>query len=514
MSVEHLGFEAVIGLEIHAQLSTQSKLFCRCPASFGAEANINTCPVCVGHPGALPVLNSEAVDMAILAGLALNCQINKTSVFARKNYFYPDLPKGYQISQFDQPICGEGYIDIEYTSSSGESETLLQKRISIERIHIEEDAGQSQHVTGATLVNLNRAATPLIEIVSKPNMFSAQEAGAYMRAVRNILMYVGVNDGNLQEGNLRCDANVSVRKTGDTKLGTRAEIKNVNSFRFLEKAVEYEILRQVQVVVSGSRVVQETRGYDAAKNVTYSMRSKEDAHDYRYFPEPDLHPLRVTEERISKVAKRLVELPAEKYTRYVNDMKIAPAAARTITSLKLIADYFEEVVSLCANQKTDAKTVANWVSGEVLRVMGTSVQEPGDSTEDTAEGSTDSTTKTHSIIPVKASSLAGLINLVSAGVINNNTAKAVFEEMLSSGQEAQTIVQAKGLAQVSDEGAIGASIDKVLAGCASQVAEYKSGKEKVYGFLVGQVMRELKGKGNPSLINDILRKKSLTKTRN
>jgi aspartyl-tRNA(Asn)/glutamyl-tRNA(Gln) amidotransferase subunit B len=490
MPFNHPEFEAVIGLEIHAQLTTTRKLFCFCSTAYGADANQNTCPVCTAQPGALPVLNQDAIDLAILAGLALNCSINRKSVFSRKNYFYPDLPKGYQISQYDQPLCSGGYVE----TFVGESPV----RVNIERIHVEEDAGQSQHHHYGTLINLNRASTPLIEIVSRPEIYGAEEAAAYMREVKNILVYVGVNDGNLQEGSLRCDANVSIRPKGQRALGTRTEIKNVNSFRFLEKAIDYEIARQIQVVVAGGRIVQETRGYDSGKNVTYSMRSKEDAHDYRYFPEPDLLPLFIEQSRIEKISSRMIELPQARASRYAKQHDLPLPVAATITASRAMADYYDGVVSLVS----DGKLVANWVVGPVLRAMKDRM-----ATEAVDGEATDRESSADPSGLLAAARLAQLLNLIKSGAINNNIAKTVFEELLKSPLSAEEIVNQKGLGQVSDQSVINKAIDYVLMRCADQVAEYRSGKEKVFGFLVGQVMRELKGKANPTIINDILKKK-------
>ncbi len=475
-------FESVIGLEIHAQLATGAKLFCRCPVDVRAEPNDNLCPVCGGHPGALPVLNSEALDMAVLAGLALGCRINRRSVFARKNYFYPDLPKGYQISQMDEPLCSDGTIEIEASTGS--------RKVRIQRVHMEEDAGKSVHQSGSTLVNLNRACTPLIEIVSHPDLRTPEECAAYMRKVRLILMYVGVNDGNLQEGNLRCDANVSVRPAGSTTLGTRAEIKNVNSFRFLEKAVEYEINRQVELVKTGGKVVLETRGYDSGKNTTHSLRSKEEAHDYRYFPEPDLTTVVVEEAHVATVRAKLVELPDAKKARYVSQWGIPAADAAVLTSSRALADYFE----VAADASGEPRAAAHWVMGELLRLM--------------KSDDTESDVGSHlSAVKARPQALGALIGLVKAGVISNTAAKAVFEEMFATGRDPDAIVQEKGMAQVSDTGAIEKALDEMLAANAAQVAEYRAGKDKVFGFLVGQAMRAMKGKGNPAVINDLLKKK-------
>lgn len=470
-------FESVIGLEVHAQLMTKSKLFCPCSTQFNAPANANVCPICSGHPGTLPVLNPKAVEFALRAALALNCRVNLTSIFARKNYFYPDLPKGYQITQFDKPICESGYLDIELTSAP-------VKRVGITRIHMEEDAGKSVHMHGYSLVNLNRAATPLIEIVSEPDLRSAEEAGAYLRKLRAILMYLEVCDGNMQEGSLRCDANVSVRPVGEAKLGTRAEIKNVNSFRFLEKAIEYEINRQIQLVQSGGKVVQETRTYDSGKGVTISMRGKEEAHDYRYFPEPDLIPLCVNEKQLVKTRENLPELPDQKRDRYVKDMGIPIYDAAVITSSKRMALFFEETVAHC----NEPKTAANWVMGEMLRLLKSDEREIDDLT-------------------MKPVDFGALIKMIKSGTISNTIAKTVFEEMYKTGRDPESIIKEKGLVQISDTSAILSAIETIVAANLGQVAEYKAGKEKVFGFFVGQVMKAMAGKANPNVVNELLKKR-------
>ena len=470
-------FESVIGLEVHAQLMTKSKLFCPCSTQFNAPANANVCHICSGHPGTLPVINPKAVEFALRAALALNCRVNLTSVFARKNYFYPDLPKGFQITQFDLPICENGHLDIEMASGT-------VKRVGITRIHIEEDAGKSVHMHGYSLVNLNRAATPLIEIVSQPDLRTAEEAGAYMRKLRAILMYLEVCDGNMQEGSLRCDANVSVRPIGQAKLGTRAEIKNVNSFRFLEKAIEYEINRQIQLVQSGGKVVQETRTYDSGKGVTTSMRGKEEAHDYRYFPEPDLIPLRVTEKQLVKTRETLPELPDQKRDRYVKELGIPHYDAAVITSSKRMARFFEETVAHC----NEPKTASNWVMGEMLRLLKSDEREIDDLT-------------------MKPADFGALIKMIKSGTISNTIAKTVFEEMYKTGRDPESITKEKGLVQISDTSAILSAIDSIIAANASQAAEYKAGKEKVFGFFVGQVMRAMAGKANPNVVNELLKKR-------
>lgn len=461
-------FEPVIGLEVHAQLMTRSKLFCGCSTEFNAPANSNVCPICSGHPGTLPVINAKAVEFAIRAALATNCQINLKSVFARKNYFYPDLPKGYQISQYDQPLAVEGRLD----------------RIGIARIHIEEDAGKSVHMTGYSLVNLNRAATPLIEIVSKPEITSPEEAGAYLRKLRAVLMYIGVCDGNMQEGSLRCDANVSVKPKGARELGTRTEIKNVNSFRFVEKAIEYEINRQIQLIQSGGKVVQETRTYDSGRNVTASMRGKEEAHDYRYFPEPDLIPLMIRDTAVEDAKRTMPELPDQKKERFVKELGIPAYDAEVITSSQRLAQFFEEAVSYC----NEPKAVSNWVMGELLRLLKQDDREVDDLT-------------------LKPTDLGALIKMIKAGSISNSIAKTVFEEMYKTGKNPEAIVQEKGLMQISDSSAILQAIDRVIEASPAQVAEYRGGKEKVIGFFVGQIMKHMGGKANPGVVNELLKKK-------
>lgn len=405
-------FEAVIGLEVHAQLMTKTKIFCACSTEFSAPANENICPICSGHPGTLPVLNKKAVEFALKAALATDCKINMRSVFARKNYFYPDLPKGYQISQYDLPIAEHGHLDIEVGGTPQKPELATVKRVGITRIHMEEDAGKSVHMQGYSLVNLNRAGTPLIEIVSQPDIRSPEEAGAYLRKLRAVLMYIDVCDGNMQEGSFRCDANVSVRPKGSEKFGTRAEIKNVNSFRFVEKAIEYEINRQIQVIQSGGTVVQETRLYDSAKNVTVSMRSKEEAHDYRYFPEPDLMPLMLDESVVGTAKASLPELPDQKKERYTKQMGIPAYDAGVIVSSKKLAEFFETAEKACG----EPKAVSNWVMGEMLRLLKLDDREVDDLT-------------------MKPIDLGTLIKMIKSGAISNTIGKTVFEEMYKTGKD-------------------------------------------------------------------------------
>lgn len=485
-------WEVVLGLEIHCQLATNTKIFCGCPARApeGVSVadlgpNANTCPVCTGQPGALPVLNRKVVDYAIRAGLAMGCEIRKYNVFSRKNYFYPDLPKGYQISQFDLPICERGYVDIEY--KVGGKETT--KRIGITRIHMEEDAGKNLHMDAFSLVNLNRACVPLIEIVSEPDMRSAEEAGAYMRAVYGIVTAIGVCDGNMQEGNFRCDANVSVMPKGSTKFGTRAEIKNVNSFRFVEKAIEYEIERQIALIQSGGKVVQETRLWDSAKGQTFSMRSKEEAHDYRYFPEPDLIPVHIGEKWIEKVRGELPELPAQKKARYVNQLGLSSYDAGVLTSSAALAGFFEETLRLIGGEpKTSAKAVSNHLSGEISRLLNE---------ENVELGST----------KLRPQHLAEIVKLQSANVISSMGAKTVITVAWKSGEMVDAIVEREGLKQVSDTGALEKAVDAIIAANPAQVAEYRGGKEKLLGFFVGQAMKATGGKANPAMLQEIVKKK-------
>lgn len=474
------GFETVIGLEVHAQLATHSKLFSASPNKYGVSPNRNINAVCTAQPGALPVLNRTAVDFAIRAGLATNCRINGTSIFSRKNYFYPDLPQGYQISQFDKPICEFGNLDIEFENEPGVRES---KNIRITRIHMEQDAGKSQHFAGFSLVDLNRSGTPLIEIVSEPDFRSPFEAAAYLRKLRAILQYIEVCDGNMQEGNFRCDANVSVRRIGEQKLGTRAELKNLNSFRFVEKAIEYEIQRQINVILSGGRIVQETRLYDSAKNVTQSMRSKEEAHDYRYFPEPDLPPLVVSDAWIEKIRGALPELPDAKAQRFVKEFGLPEYDAKVITSSKPLAAFYEVAVSF---SKGEAKLVSNWLMTEVLRKLKENEKEIED-------------------CPFPAKSLGELVAMIKTGEISSKIAKTVFEDMWAEGKEPAAIVKDKGLVQVSDPTAIEGAIRKIMQGAPDKVAEYRSGKEKLFGFFVGQAMKETQGKANPAMLNDLVK---------
>ncbi len=474
-------YEAVIGLEVHAQLLTDSKIFCGCSTQFGGEPNAQTCPVCLGMPGVLPVLNERAVEFAVKMGLATHCKIASFSRFARKNYFYPDLPKGYQISQYESPLCHDGYVDIELEDGT-------RKRVGIIRIHLEEDAGKSIHdpaLAGEdTLVDLNRCGVPLIEIVSAPDLRSPQEAHAYLVRLKQLVTYLGICDGNMEEGSLRCDANVSVRPVGSRGLGVKTEVKNMNSFRNVERALTFEINRQIQLLESGGEVVQETLLWDAGAGVARPMRSKEEAHDYRYFPEPDLVPMVVESAWIEKIRQSLPELPLARKERLMRQYQLPAYDAGILTMTRELADYYEAVAQKCR----DYKLASNWVMGEVLRVLN--------------ERKIDINQ-----FPISAHRLSGLLNLILDETISSKIAKTVFEEMLTSGEDAAAIVQRKGLAQVTDRAAIEAIVVKVLQENPKQVEQYRSGKEKVFGYFVGQVMRATRGKANPGLVNEILKEK-------
>lgn len=479
-------YEPVIGLEVHAQMRSRTKLFCGCPTEYGAPPNEHTCPVCLALPGALPVPNQAAIELAIQAGLALECEVASRSVFARKNYFYPDLPKGYQISQFELPLNGCGHLDIEV---DGET-----KRIGITRIHVEEDAAKNIHGAGSsavTLVDFNRGGTPLIEIVSEPDLRSAVEAEAYLRKLRDILMFIGVNDGNLEEGSFRCDANVSIRPVGQDELGTRTELKNINSFRFVKKAIEHEIARQEGVLQSGGQIVQETRTWSEAQGKTISMRGKEEAHDYRYFPDPDLPPVVVEEARIEALREAMPELPYEKRARWRNELGLTEYDAGVLSAHPKVAHYFEEASALLAERagveaEAAGKKTANFVQAEVMRHV----------TTDGLEAS----------FPVAASAVALLLAFVEDGTINGKIAKKVFSAMVETGKSAQTIIDEQGLAQVTDTAAIEAEVRRVIESNPAQVEQYKAGKQSLIGYFVGQVMKATKGAANPKAVNEILRK--------
>ncbi len=469
-------FETVIGLEIHAQLATQSKLFCSDSTHFGAPDNDNICPVCTAMPGSLPTLNRKALEYSIKTGLALNCKIRNRSIFARKQYFYADLPKGYQISQYEQPLCEHGYV--EYVLEG------QKKRVSITRAHMEEDAGKSTHHGEYSLINLNRAGIPLLEIVSGPEMHSAAEAAEYARTVRKILRYAEVCDGNLEEGSLRCDVNVSVRPKRQEKLGTKVEIKNINSFRFIEKAIEYEVQRQIDCVMNREPIVQETRLYDPDKNRTFTMRSKEDAHDYRYFADPDLLPVDVEDKWIEELKKGLPELPLQRAERFQRDLQISEYDAFLLTQERDLADYYEKVQSECSNPKA----AANWVMTELMRQLNESGQSLTNS-------------------PISATDLGQLIGLIDKGTISGKIAKTVFQEMWRSRGKPADIIKEKNLVQITDTSAIEKIVDDVLTANPQQWEQFLSGKDKLLGFFVGQVMKLSKGQASPDLVNEVLKKK-------
>jgi aspartyl-tRNA(Asn)/glutamyl-tRNA(Gln) amidotransferase subunit B len=477
----HPDIEAVIGLEVHAELLTRAKIFCGCSAAFGGAPNTNVCPVCLGMPGVLPVLNRRVVEFAIRAGLATQCDIAERSRFARKNYFYPDLPKGYQISMYELPICIGGYLEILVDGDT--------RRVGLTRIHMEEDTGKNIHDAhgDASLVDFNRSGVPLLEIVSEPDMRTVEEAGAYLRTLRSILQYLEICDGNMEEGSFRCDANVSVRPRGTTALGTKVEVKNMNSFRAVEKAIAFEIARQSEALRSGEKLRQETRLWDADREETRPMRSKEQAHDYRYFPEPDLLPLVVPQAWVDEVRRSLPELPARRRDRYVRAYGLSPYDADVLTQRKDLADYFEAALA----DGAPAKEVANWVMTELLRIVREEKLDDALVIRDW---------------PISAAQLAKLVRLVQAGTINRNTAKGLIPRLRGTAADPDELVRAEGLAQVSDVGALEAAVADVIAKHPSQVAEFRSGKERVLGFLVGQVMKATKGKGNPQLVQEVLRK--------
>ena len=471
-------YEVVIGLEVHAQLRTRSKMFCGCGTEFGLPANSRTCPLCLGMPGTLPVINRKAVEMAVRAGLALNCTIGLKNRFARKNYFYPDLPKGYQISQYEAPICENGWLGV---SAGG-----VPKHIRIRRAHLEEDAGKNVHEggTAGSRVDLNRAGTPLLEIVTEPDMQSADEVVAYLKMLREILMYLDVCDGNMEQGSLRCEPNLSLRPVGQQALGTKVELKNINSFKFVKDAIEYEIKRQTKVLNGGGTIHQETRLWDADKGQTATMRSKEEAHDYRYFPDPDLVPLSLAEDWVEEMRKTLPELPAARHKRFVTDYGLPDYDAGVLTTSRALADYFETCVKLF----DQSKTVSNWVMGELLRELNNSGTSAGDS-------------------PVTPERLVSLLRLVDRGTISLKVAREIFPELYASGKAAEQIVQEKGLTQVSDEGALETMIAEVVAKNPTQVGQYRGGKEQVLGFLVGQVIKASGGKANPGKVNELLKRR-------
>lgn len=468
-------YEVIIGLEVHAELSTNTKIYCNCTTEFGADPNTHCCPICTGMPGTLPVLNKKVVEYAVKMGLATNCKIANFSKQDRKNYYYPDLPKAYQISQYDLPLCENGHIDIEVDGK--------KKTIGITRIHIEEDAGKLIHdaYTGDTLVDMNRCSVPLIEIVSEPDMRSAKEAVEYMQALKSILEYLDICDCKMQEGSLRCDVNLSVRSVGQKEFGTRTETKNLNSFKAIQNSIEFEIKRQIEVLENGGTIYQETRRFDDAKGEGYAMRTKEEANDYRYFPEPDLAPIVLSDEYINSIKESLPELPNVKKERYLKEYNLSLYDANILTMSIKTANYFENVVKKCNNPKM----VANWIMGDFARLLN----ENDISIDESRIGE---------------ENLASLIDLIDKGTISSKIAKTVFEEMFNTGKEAKQIVEEKGLVQISDEGAIKEIVEKVVENNPQSIIDYKAGRDRALGFLVGQVMKESKGKANPGLVNKLL----------
>jgi aspartyl-tRNA(Asn)/glutamyl-tRNA(Gln) amidotransferase subunit B len=479
-----MNYEPVIGLEVHAQLLTESKIFCGCSTKFGQPPNQNTCPVCMGLPGVLPVLNKKAVEFAIRAGIATHCEIARSSRFARKNYFYPDLPKGYQISQYELPICTNGYIDIPTNG--------VAKRIRLTRIHMEEDAGKNIHDlrTDASLVDLNRAGVPLLEIVSEPDIRTADEAGSYLRTLRAMVQYLGICDGNMEEGSFRCDANVSVRPEGAKALGTKVEIKNLNSFKAVERAIVFEIRRHIETLCEGGTLIQETRLWDPDREETRPLRTKEFAHDYRYFPDPDLLPVVIDEKWIDTIRASLPEPPDARKVRFISQYELPAYDAELLTSRRDIADYFE----LALKSHRNPKAIANWILGDLFRVLK---EQKLDEKLYITEW------------PVRANNLANMIGLIDQGTISGKIAKTVFDAMLDSGRTPQEIVAERGLEQVSDANAIEKAIDQVLAAYPKQAAEYRAGNEKIFGFLVGQIMKATHGKINPQKATESLKRKLL-----
>lgn len=470
-------YEAVIGLEVHAQLLTRSKIFCPCPTIFGAPPNTQICPVCLGMPGVLPVLNRRAVECAVKMALATNCRVASESVFARKNYFYPDLPKGYQISQYELPLAEHGFLEIQVNGQ--------RKKIGLTRIHLEEDAGKLIHseTRPVSFVDFNRTGVPLIEIVSEPDLRTSEEAVEYLRGLRNILLYLEICDGNMEEGSLRCDANISLRPAGSTGLGTKTELKNMNSFRFVRQALEYEISRQRALLSEGRQIIQETRLWDANQGKTVSMRGKEEAHDYRYFPDPDLMPVRIEPEWLEELRRSLPELPATRSERFQQELGLPLYDAEVLTNDKALADYFEE----CLQEFPQPKQVSNWIMSEVMREL---------KKEDAGIAA----------LKVSPRDLGRLLALVDQGTISGKIAKTVFEEMIRTGRDPEKVIQEKGLVQISDAGELEAQAREILAAHPKEVAEYQAGKTKVLGFFVGQLMRRTKGQANPQLANEVFRK--------
>lgn len=465
-------YEVIIGLEVHAELSTKTKIFCSCPTEFGAAPNTHVCPICMAMPGTLPVLNEKVVEYAVKAGLATNCEISRDSKNDRKNYFYPDLPKAYQISQFDKPLCEHGYVEIDTDEG--------KKKIRLTRIHIEEDAGKLNHddFGGGSLVDLNRAGVPLIEIVSEPDIRSSEEAEKYLRKLKSILEYIEVSDCKMQEGSLRADVNVSVRKKGDTKFGTRTETKNMNSFKSITREIEYEIDRQIDIIEEGGEVEQETLRWDDVSGKTFPMRNKEDAEDYRYFPEPDLVAIKLSEEYIENIKKALPELPESRKQRYLEEYKLSEKDANIITSSKYLSDLFEGATKICNNPKA----VNNWIISDISRILNETEMEPIE-------------------IPFDSKQLAKLVMLIDKGTISSSIAKKVLVEMFEHPRDPEDIIDEKGWVQISDEGAIKDVVLKILEANPQSVADYKGGKDRALGYLVGQAMKETRGKANPQMLN-------------
>ena len=467
-------YEVVIGLEVHAELSTKTKIFCSCPTTFGAEPNTHICPICTAMPGTLPVLNEKVVEYAVKAGLATNCEISKDSKNDRKNYFYPDLPKAYQISQFDQPLCEHGYVEIDTENG--------KKKIRLTRIHIEEDAGKLNHdeFAGDSLVDLNRAGVPLIEIVSEPDLRSSEEVESYLRKLKSILEYIEVSDCKMQEGSFRADVNVSVRKKGETKFGTRTEMKNMNSFRSITRAIEYEVDRQIDVLEDGGEIEQETLRWDDVSGKTFSMRDKEDAQDYRYFPDPDLVAIKLSDEYIENIKKNLPELPESRKERYLTQYNLSEKDAKIITSSKYLSDLFENAIKVCNNPKA----VSNWIISDISRILNETEMDPIE-------------------IPFDSNQLGKLIILIDKGTISSKLAKKVLVEMFEHPRDPEDIIDEKGWVQISDEGAIKDVVMRVLEANPQSVADFKGGKQKALGFLVGQAMKETRGKANPQMLNQM-----------
>ena len=465
-------YEVIIGLEVHAELSTKTKIFCSCKTEFGGAPNTQTCPICMAMPGTLPVLNEKVVEYAVKAGLATNCKISRDSKNDRKNYFYPDLPKAYQISQFDKPLCYEGYIDIDMPEG--------KRKIGLTRIHIEEDSGKLNHddLGGGTLVDLNRAGVPLIEIVSEPDLRSAEEVEQYLRKLKSILEYIEVSDCKMQEGSLRADVNVSVRKKGETKFGTRTEMKNMNSFRSIIRAIEYEAQRQIDVIEDGGKIYQETLRWDDVSGKTFSMRDKEDAQDYRYFPDPDLVAIKLSEEYIENIKNSLPELPESRKKRYLEEYKLSEKDAKLITSSKYLSNLFEEASKISGN----SKAVNNWIISDISRILNETETEPNE-------------------IPFDSKQLAKLVMLIDNGTISSSIGKKVLEELFENPRDPEKIIEEKGWIQISDESAIKEVVNKILEANPQSIADYKAGKDRALGFLVGQAMKETKGKANPQLLN-------------